>query len=63
MKARKDGAMQKPALGILHPGKMGISVAAAAQHSGCEVYWVSCCRGGYLPPHSAFQGCRVNAAT
>jgi 3-hydroxyisobutyrate dehydrogenase-like beta-hydroxyacid dehydrogenase len=33
--------MQKPKLGILHPGAMGISVAASAQHSGCEVYWVS----------------------
>ncbi len=33
--------MQKPKLGILHPGAMGISVAASAQNSGCEVYWVS----------------------
>jgi 3-hydroxyisobutyrate dehydrogenase-like beta-hydroxyacid dehydrogenase len=28
-------------LGILHPGEMGISIAASAQKSGCEVYWVS----------------------
>jgi 3-hydroxyisobutyrate dehydrogenase-like beta-hydroxyacid dehydrogenase len=28
-------------LGILHPGKMGISVAASAQKSGCKVFWVS----------------------
>lgn len=28
-------------LGILHPGNMGISVAASAQNSGCEVYWAS----------------------
>ncbi|NIN68779.1 MAG: DUF1932 domain-containing protein [Anaerolineae bacterium] len=33
--------MQKPKLGILHPGNMGISVAASAQNSGCEVYWAS----------------------
>lgn len=33
--------MQKPKLGILHPGNMGISIAASAQNSGCEVYWVS----------------------
>jgi 3-hydroxyisobutyrate dehydrogenase-like beta-hydroxyacid dehydrogenase len=33
--------MQKPRLGVLHPGNMGISVAASAQNSGCEVYWVS----------------------
>src|SRR5260370_1785924 len=28
-------------LGILHPGEMGISLAASAQKSGCEVYWTS----------------------
>ena len=28
-------------IGILHPGEMGISLAAAAQKSGCEVYWAS----------------------
>jgi len=28
-------------LGILHPGQMGISVAASAQNSGCEVFWAS----------------------
>ena len=33
--------MSKPAIGILHPGSMGISVAASAQNSGCAVYWVS----------------------
>ena len=27
-------------LGILHPGQMGISVAASAKNSGCTVYWV-----------------------
>jgi len=33
--------MQKPKLGIIHPGAMGISVAASAQNSGCQVYWAS----------------------
>ena len=33
--------MQQTRLGILHPGNMGISVAASAQKGGCEVYWVS----------------------
>lgn len=33
--------MQKVKLGILHPGNMGISIAASAQNSGCEVYWAS----------------------
>ncbi len=28
-------------IGILHPGEMGISLAASAQNSGCEVYWAS----------------------
>lgn len=28
-------------IGILHPGKMGISVAASAQKGGHEVYWAS----------------------
>ncbi len=28
-------------IGILHPGAMGISVAASAKNSGAEVYWVS----------------------
>ncbi len=28
-------------IGILHPGEMGISIAASAQNSGCDVYWVS----------------------
>lgn len=28
-------------LGVLHPGEMGISVAATAQNSGCRVYWAS----------------------
>ncbi len=33
--------MQQTKLGILHPGNMGISVAASAQKGGCEVYWAS----------------------
>ena len=28
-------------IGILHPGEMGISIAASATHSGHEVYWLS----------------------
>ena len=28
-------------IGVLHPGKMGISVAAAAQQAGNTVYWAS----------------------
>lgn len=33
--------MQGQKVGILHPGNMGISIAASAQNSGCEVYWAS----------------------
>ena len=32
-------------IGILHPGEMGISVAASARNSGHEVYWASDGRG------------------
>ena len=28
-------------IGFLHPGDMGISIAASAQHAGNEVYWAS----------------------
>ncbi len=28
-------------IGILHPGEMGVSIAAAAINSGYPVYWVS----------------------
>jgi 3-hydroxyisobutyrate dehydrogenase-like beta-hydroxyacid dehydrogenase len=33
--------MSGPKVGILHPGNMGISIAASAQNSGCQVYWAS----------------------
>lgn len=33
--------MKERNVGILHPGQMGISVAASAQNSGCSVYWAS----------------------
>jgi len=32
---------QKYTVGILHPGLMGICIAAAVQHGGHRVYWVS----------------------
>src|SRR5215813_1249641 len=31
----------KQRIGILHPGEMGISIAASAKNNGCDVYWVS----------------------
>ena len=33
--------MNKNRLGILHPGQMGISIAASAKNSGYEVFWAS----------------------
>jgi 3-hydroxyisobutyrate dehydrogenase-like beta-hydroxyacid dehydrogenase len=36
-----ENDVQKRKLAILHPGNMGISIAASAQKGGCEVYWVS----------------------
>lgn len=33
--------MKPQRIGFLHPGAMGISLAASAQNSGCEVFWAS----------------------
>ncbi len=33
--------MTKQKIGILHPGEMGISIAAAAQNGGHDVYWAA----------------------
>src|SRR6266403_4189664 len=33
--------MKTQHIGILHPGAMGISIAASAQNSGQQVYWAS----------------------
>jgi 3-hydroxyisobutyrate dehydrogenase-like beta-hydroxyacid dehydrogenase len=33
--------VKKENMGILHPGQMGISIAASAQNSGNEVFWAS----------------------
>src|SRR5262245_42437995 len=37
--------MPNQRIGILHPGEMGIFVAASAKNSGCDVYWSSEGRG------------------
>jgi 3-hydroxyisobutyrate dehydrogenase-like beta-hydroxyacid dehydrogenase len=37
----KDFSMTSQAIGILHPGEMGISIAASAQNSGYSVHWAS----------------------
>jgi len=41
MNEKDKCTMQTQKLGIVHPGNMGISIAASAQNSGCEVYWAS----------------------
>jgi 3-hydroxyisobutyrate dehydrogenase-like beta-hydroxyacid dehydrogenase len=33
--------MSNRSIAILHPGEMGISIAASAKNSGCTVYWMS----------------------
>lgn len=43
-------------VGILHPGAMGLSVAASAQNSGCTVYWASEGRS----PQTAERAARIN---
>jgi 3-hydroxyisobutyrate dehydrogenase-like beta-hydroxyacid dehydrogenase len=39
--AEKNQATTKRKIGVLHPGNMGISVAASAQNSGHAIYWAS----------------------
>jgi len=56
-------------LGILHPGEMGMSIAASAQNSGHTVYWVSegrspqtaerATRLGLIDAHSLANLCEV----
>ena len=49
--------MKRPLrIGLLHPGEMGISVAASAQNSGCEVAWVSDGRGNSTLKRAASGG-------
>lgn len=45
-------------LGILHPGQMGISVAASAKNSGCTVYWVGAGRSAQSHVRANQQGLR-----
>jgi 3-hydroxyisobutyrate dehydrogenase-like beta-hydroxyacid dehydrogenase len=50
--------MSSQRIGILHPGAMGISVAAAAQHGGCQVSWVSAGRSPATRERAAAHGLR-----
>ncbi len=43
-------------IGILHPGAMGVSVAATARNSGCDVYWVSEGRRDYTRQRAQAAG-------
>jgi 3-hydroxyisobutyrate dehydrogenase-like beta-hydroxyacid dehydrogenase len=43
-------------IGILHPGQMGISVAASARNSGHTVYWASAGRSAQSRARAAEQG-------
>src|SRR5262245_22616651 len=45
-------------IGILHPGEMGISIAASAKNSGCDVFWVSEGRSGATRERAAKFGLR-----
>jgi 3-hydroxyisobutyrate dehydrogenase-like beta-hydroxyacid dehydrogenase len=61
--------MSKLKIGFLHPGQMGISVAASAQNTGHSVYWVSegrsqqtherAARFGLLDAHSLEKLCET----
>lgn len=45
-------------VGILHPGEMGISIAASAQNSGCEAVWASEGRSAATRKRAARYGLR-----
>ena len=45
--------MTKLKIGFLHPGAMGISLAASAQNSGHTVYWVSAERSAQTQERAA----------
>ncbi|MEZ4667956.1 MAG: NAD(P)-binding domain-containing protein [Anaerolineae bacterium] len=45
----------RPTLGILHPGEMGLSIAASAQNSGYSVYWIAAGRS----PQTAERAKRI----
>lgn len=48
--------MSASKIGILHPGEMGISVAASMQNSGHDVYWVSAGRSQQTQDRAAKTG-------
>src|SRR2546427_9654004 len=50
--------MKTQHIGILHPGAMGISIAASAQNSGHQVYWASEGRGCTTQERAAKFGLR-----
>ena len=45
-------------IGILHPGQMGIVVAASAQNSGNEVFWASEARSSATRERASQAGLR-----
>lgn len=53
--------MKAQRVGILHPGEMGISIAASAKNSGCEVCWASEGRGASTRERVAKVGLREAA--
>ncbi|MBN1977619.1 MAG: NAD(P)-dependent oxidoreductase [Anaerolineae bacterium] len=50
--------MTRLSIGFLHPGAMGISLAASAQNSGCTVYWASEGRSKQTHERAAEHGLR-----
>lgn len=50
--------MNQQNIGILHPGQMGVSIAASAQNSGHTVYWASAGRSPESRARAQEQGFR-----
>jgi 3-hydroxyisobutyrate dehydrogenase-like beta-hydroxyacid dehydrogenase len=48
--------MTKPNVGILHPGEMGVSIAASILNGGHPVYWVSAGRGAQTAARAQKHG-------
>ena len=48
--------MQVRKLGVVHPGEMGVSIAAAAKNGGAQVYWASRGRSAATAARAAHAG-------
>lgn len=55
---QKGSVMARQIVGVLHPGEMGVSIAAAALNGGNEVYWASAGRSAATRERAGQAGLR-----